>query len=268
MNFIDEKHTRHYVSLALLTPLSHFGINLLTDLVFDLASVTRKKCKKSLLPTVDHINLVQIHGVDHLFAFLQFTLRTLNEACLRAHSIVISGPCKRSAQQRDLAGRLINCDDITRLDLFLLDGLNHLLPQVVHRLHLSGLQGHLAEGCGLAIRRSLNFDLDNLSLDDLGFFSYSYSNGSSESLREGFRLGHFQRENLRASQHCEWRVIAQSLCHAHSNGSLASSRLTSNEHCSSSNLLFLNHGQNHSSRTPSTVLPDHALRHHSCIQGA
>mmetsp|Transcript_72435 Transcript_72435/g.100636 ORF Transcript_72435/g.100636 Transcript_72435/m.100636 type:complete len:228 (-) Transcript_72435:164-847(-) len=227
--------------------------------MLDLTRVTGKKRQEALLSTIDHVNFVQIHSVHHLFAFLQLTLRALNEARLRSHGIIVSGPGKRSAQQRDFAGGLVDGNDITSLDLLLLDGFNHLLPQIIHRLHLGGLQGHLTKGCGLAIRWALNFDLDDLSLDDFGFFSYSYTNRSAESLCECLGLRHLQRENLRASQHREWRIIPQGLGHAHCNGSLARSRLTSNEHRSACNLLFLDHGQNHSCRPPGTVLPDHPL---------
>jgi len=44
--------------LPFLPPLSHLGIDLVSELGFDLASITSKESEKTLCPTVDDVDLV------------------------------------------------------------------------------------------------------------------------------------------------------------------------------------------------------------------
>lgn len=69
--------------LALFPPLTHFGINLLTDFRLDLPGVSREESQEALCAAVDDVDLVEGHCMDHLFPLLQLSLWTLDKLCLQ-----------------------------------------------------------------------------------------------------------------------------------------------------------------------------------------
>mmetsp|Transcript_97037 Transcript_97037/g.274490 ORF Transcript_97037/g.274490 Transcript_97037/m.274490 type:complete len:428 (-) Transcript_97037:7-1290(-) len=267
VNLVDEQHPGHNVCLALLAPFRDLCIDLLPDLPLNLASVTGEECEEALLPAVDHIDLMQVHRVHHLFPLLQLTLRALHEARLRPHRIVVAGSGEGATEQRNLPRRLVDCDDVTCLDALFLYRFYHLLAQVVHGFHLCCLQRHLSESGSLPVRRALDLDLHHLALDQLGFLPDPHPDRSPESLRQGLRLAHLQGEDLRASQAREGCVLSQRLRHAHGDRGLAGPRLAGDEDRPPGDFALLDHGEDDACRPPRAVLPHHALGDHACVQG-
>lgn len=76
-------HPWNDLRLSFFPPLTHFGINLLADFRLDLSGVSREKSQEALCATVNDVDLVQRHCVDHLFSLLQLSLRTLYKLCLK-----------------------------------------------------------------------------------------------------------------------------------------------------------------------------------------
>ena len=68
----------------------------------------------------------------------------------------------------------IDGDDVASHDLLLLDWLDHLVSQVIDGLHLGGLQRDLSSFIA-ALDGLVNLDLNDLTLNDLGLFSNSYT---------------------------------------------------------------------------------------------
>jgi hypothetical protein len=128
-----------------------------------------------LLTGVDHINLVKGDSVDNLLALLELTLGALDESGLGANVVVLGALGEGATQLGDLPACLVDGDDVASHNLLLADGLDHLAAQVVDGLHLGGLEGDLA-GLGSAADGLVDFDLDDLSLNDLGFFSDADTN--------------------------------------------------------------------------------------------
>jgi hypothetical protein len=60
-------------------------------------------------------------------------------------------------------------------------------------------------------------------------------------LSEGFSFTHFEGENLRTGQHCEWYVLTQTFGHGHGDGGFTSTGLSSNEHGSTGDFALFNH---------------------------
>lgn len=170
VDLIEEQDTWDDLGTSLFTPLGNLLIDLLTNLWLDLTDVTSKESHEALLSGVDDINFVEGNSVDDLLTLLQFTLWALNESGLGANVIVLRALGKRAAELGDFTASLVNGNDISSHNLFLANGLNHLASQVVDGLHLGGLKGDLAS-LGSALDRLVNLNLDNLSLNDLGFFS-------------------------------------------------------------------------------------------------
>lgn len=63
-------------------------------------NTTKKKVQKHNYPASYHVH--------HFLALLQLPLRTLDEARLRPHGVVVSGARERSAQLGDLARGLVD----------------------------------------------------------------------------------------------------------------------------------------------------------------
>lgn len=76
-------YPRNDLCLALLPPLAHFGVNLLTHFRLDLSGVSGEQGQEALCAAVDDVDLVEGHRVDHLFPLLQLPLWTLYELCLQ-----------------------------------------------------------------------------------------------------------------------------------------------------------------------------------------
>ena len=93
--------------------------------------------------------------------------------------------------------------------------LDHLLPKVIHSLHLSGLQRQLADLGARATGRPVHLHLDHLALDDLRLLLDAHANRPPERLRQRLRLRHLEREDLAAGDARERRVRAERLRHAH-----------------------------------------------------
>lgn len=78
--------------------------------------------------------------MHNFFSFLKFTFGALHKSCLRTDVIVIGGARERAAQFRDFARSLVDGDDISCHNLLFLDAFNHLITQIVNRLHFRGFQ--------------------------------------------------------------------------------------------------------------------------------
>lgn len=76
-------YPRNDLCLALLPPLAHFGVNLLTHFRLDLSGVSGEQGQEALCAAVDDVDLVEGHRVDHLFPLLQLPLWTLYKLCLQ-----------------------------------------------------------------------------------------------------------------------------------------------------------------------------------------
>ena len=86
------------------------------------------------------------------------------------------------------------------------------------------------------------------------------SNSLPEGLRQGLCLGHLKGKDLRRCHHGKRSLLAERLGHAHGNGSLASSRLPSQQDSPSRNLALSDHLQDDPGRL------DHvAWRSMACI---
>ena len=100
-----------------------------------------------------------------------------------------------------------------------------------------------------------------------GTFNYirllhdAHSNRSPKSLRECFRLAHFQGEDLGTGYRGEGRVVAQSLREAHGYCCFSRARLPREEDSSPGDLAFRDHLVDHARGFSSGVLADHALAH-------
>mmetsp|Transcript_27388 Transcript_27388/g.69692 ORF Transcript_27388/g.69692 Transcript_27388/m.69692 type:complete len:387 (+) Transcript_27388:657-1817(+) len=263
VHLVDEEDAWHDLRLALLPPLGDLLVNLVAHLSFDLAGVASKQGEEALLPRVDHIHLVQRHHVHHLLTFLQLTLWRLYELCVRPHGVVVARAGERAAEHGDAAGRLVDRDDVTRLHLLLRQRVDHLLPEVVHGLHLRRLECELARlgcSCRRPHRRAIDLNLDNLALDDLGLLLNAHADRPPERLRQRLRLVHLEREDLRRCDGGERRVRAERLRHAHRDRSLAGAGLARDEDGTTRDLPVADHREDYARCLPRRRLTDHALR--------
>lgn len=91
-DILSGTYPRNDLCLALLPPLAHFGINLLTHFRLDLSGVSGEQGQEALCAAVDDVDLVEGHRVDHLFPLLQLPLWTLYKLCLQGQdtNIVIT----------------------------------------------------------------------------------------------------------------------------------------------------------------------------------
>lgn len=144
MNFVDEEHSRNNVSFPFFPPLWNFLVYLLSNFLSNLSCGSGEESQKSLRARVDDINFMQGNSVDYLFTLLDFSFWTVNKSSLWAHGIVVRCSCKASASLRDLSWSLIDGDDVSSDDLFLLNGFDHLLAQIVDGFHLSGFESDFA----------------------------------------------------------------------------------------------------------------------------
>mmetsp|Transcript_13014 Transcript_13014/g.50886 ORF Transcript_13014/g.50886 Transcript_13014/m.50886 type:complete len:477 (-) Transcript_13014:125-1555(-) len=262
VNLVDEEDAGDDVRLTFLPPLGDFRVNLLANLRADLAGVAREERQETLRPAVDHVDLVQGDDVDNLLSLLKLALGALHEFGLRAHGVVVAAPGERPAQLGDPAAHLIDRDDVAGADLLLVQGLDHLLPEVVHRLHLRRLQrelAHLRRRAGR--RRPVDLDLDNLALDDLRLLLDLDADRLAERLGQGLGLGHLHREDLRAGHHGEGRLLAEGFGHAHRDGGLAGAGLSREEDSAAGDLTVADHLQDHARSFTRVDLAHHSLRH-------
>ena len=100
---------------------------------------------------------MQCHSVNHLFSLLNLTFRTIYESCLRAHCVVLWSPRKTSSRFRNLARSLIDCDHITCNYFLFLNGLNHLLTQIINRLHLSRFKRNFTSFWSRSFNKKINY---------------------------------------------------------------------------------------------------------------
>lgn len=139
MNLIDEKNSWYNLSFTLLSPLSYSFINLLSNLLCNLSCCSWKQSQKSLRSWINNIDFMKCDCMNNFFAFLNLTLRTVNESCLRAHSIIIRCSCKTTTSFRNFAGCFINCYNISRDYFFFLYCLYHFLSKIINCFHFSCL---------------------------------------------------------------------------------------------------------------------------------
>ena len=157
MNLVDEQHAWHNLGFALFPPLWYFLVDLLPHFLSDFSCSPWKQRQKPLWSRVDHIDFMQCHSVNHLFSLLNLTFRTIYESCLRAHCVVLWSPRKTSSRFRNLARSLIDCDHITCNDFLFLNGLNHLLTQIVNRLHLSRFKRNFTSFWSRSFYKKINY---------------------------------------------------------------------------------------------------------------
>ena len=141
VHLVDKEHARHNLRLAFLLPLGHLGVDLLAHLAPDLARVAGEEGEKALRARVDHVNLVQADGVHDLAPLLQLAVRTLDEFGVGAHGVVVARAGVGAAELGDLAGGLVDGDDIAGHDLFLGHRIDHLGAHVVDCFHVVRLDG-------------------------------------------------------------------------------------------------------------------------------
>jgi len=112
--------------------------------------------------------------MDHLFSLLKLTLWALHISGLWPTVVEVAGSCEGTTQLRNLTRSLVDGDDVTAHNLFFLDGLDHLGTKVVNGFHLGGFKGDLTS-LGTRLNGLVNFDFNNLSLNNFSFFSDSDS---------------------------------------------------------------------------------------------
>mmetsp|Transcript_63497 Transcript_63497/g.104886 ORF Transcript_63497/g.104886 Transcript_63497/m.104886 type:complete len:358 (+) Transcript_63497:961-2034(+) len=263
MHLINEEHAGNHLGLALLAPLQHFVVDLLPHFMFNFPRVPSEQRQKPLRPGIDDIDFMQRDGVHDFFAFLQLPLGALHEPRIGAHRIKVLRPREGAAQFGDLATGLINGNDVPSSDFVFGQGLDHLLPQIVHRLHFGGLQNHAA---GLSRGRiigvccwALDLDLHDFALHNFRLFFNADTDRPAECLSQGLGLAHLQRKDLTAREHCERHVVAQGLCASHGDGSLTCSRGPCQQHGTPCNRPVPDHLHHDSRRTACGKLPHHPL---------
>ena len=99
VHLVDEEYARNDFRLAFFAPLRHLSVDLLTNFLLDLTGVTREQRQKTLLSGVDHVDFVQVHGVNNLLPLLKLAVRALHEARLRAHRVVVFAARETLTQQ-------------------------------------------------------------------------------------------------------------------------------------------------------------------------
>ena len=112
--------------------------------------------------------------MDHLLSLLELTLWALHESGLWAGVVEVRGSGEGTTELRDFTGGFVNGDNITTHDFLFLDRLDHLGTKVVDSLHLSGFKSDLT-GLGSRLNRLIDFNLNNLSLNNFSLLSYSDS---------------------------------------------------------------------------------------------
>ena len=125
MDFINEKNAWDYFGFPLLSPFRNFFIDLLSNLLSNLTSGSRKQGQKSLRPRINNIDFVKSNCVHNFFSFLDLSLRTIYESCLRSHGIILWSSCKASSSLWNFSWCLINCDNIACNNFLFLNRFNH-----------------------------------------------------------------------------------------------------------------------------------------------
>mmetsp|Transcript_42728 Transcript_42728/g.106338 ORF Transcript_42728/g.106338 Transcript_42728/m.106338 type:complete len:379 (-) Transcript_42728:89-1225(-) len=268
VHLVDEEHAWHDLGFPLFPPLRHFRVDLLAHLWLDLACIAREESEEALLPRVDHVNLMQRDDMHHLLALLQLSLRALHELGIRPHGIIVAGPGEGASKDRDASGRLVNRDHVPCLRLLFGERVDHLLAQIIYRLHLRRLQGQLARLStgGSSRGRPVDLNLDDFPLDDLCLLLDAHANRPAERLCERLCLVHLQREDLGRGDRGERSVRAESLRHAHCDGSLPRTRLPRDEDRPPGDVPFLDHAEDDARCLPCVRLPDHPLGDHARLE--
>ena len=161
------------------------------------------------------------------------------------------------------ARRLVDRDHVARRALLLGQRVDHLLAEIVHRLHLGRLQRQLARLAGArggACGRAVDLDLDHLALDNLRLLLDAHADRPAERLRERLSLVHLQRKDLGRGNGGEGRVGAERLRHAHGDGGLARTRLARDQDRAARDPTVTDHLQDHAGCLARVRLPDHTLR--------
>ena len=144
MNFIDEENSRNNFGFSFFPPLRYFFVDLLSHLLSNLASSSRKESKETLRSWIDDIDFMESDSVDYLFAFFDLSFRTVDKSGLWTHGIIVRSSCETSSSFWDLSWCFIDCDDISCYYFLFLDCFNHFLSKVVHCFHLCGFQSNFS----------------------------------------------------------------------------------------------------------------------------
>ena len=76
-------YTRDDFCLALFSPFCDFGVNLVSKLGLNFASIPSEQSEEALSSTIDHVYLMKRHCMNDLFAFLDFAFGALYKFGLR-----------------------------------------------------------------------------------------------------------------------------------------------------------------------------------------
>ena len=129
-------------------------IDLISNFLLNFTSITGEKGQETLGSGVDDVDFVKSDGVDNFLSLLEFTFGASDHLSLRALSIEFSGSAERSSEFSNSArglflskfkfekgmSHLVDSDNITSIDFFLLDGFDHFLTKVIDGFHFSSLQ--------------------------------------------------------------------------------------------------------------------------------
>lgn len=144
MNFINEEHSRDYISLAFLSPFWHFFVNLFSNFMSDLSSCSRKEGQKALRTRVNDIDFMQSDSMNYLLSFFNLSFRTVHKSGLGSHGVIIWCSRKTSSGFGNLSWSFIDCDDVSSDDFLFLDGFDHFLTQIVDSFHLCCFESDFA----------------------------------------------------------------------------------------------------------------------------
>ena len=114
------------------------------------------------------------YSVHNFFSFLKLAFRTLHKSGLWSHIVVITTPSERASKLGNFSASLVNCNDISGLNLLLGNRFNHFGAQIVNCLHFSCLKSNFASLCS-TWNWFVNLNLNNFTFNDFCFFSNAYT---------------------------------------------------------------------------------------------
>lgn len=144
---------------------------------------------------IDYINFMKSYSMNNLLSFMKFTFRTLNIPLPSSNCIKISMSCKWSSKLWNFSTCFINSYNVSGLNFFFRNSLNHFLSQIIHSFHFSCLKCDFPSLCSWC-SWFINFNFKHFSLNYLRLFSNSHTNRFSEGLAKGLSFWHFERKDF------------------------------------------------------------------------